>query len=404
MILAIDIGAYKISCAIGMVDKNGNVVIETASMIESKGFENGQITDHDMAVCTVSKILQQIRKKTRKKYIKVWCTVSGLKTISTWKKSTVHIDSGHVTPNDINKVIGQCIKVFEQDNRDNHRDFLHIAPFTYIVDTILTKKPHKLAGKNLTVYVLVCRGDSAILKNIHSVFEDLDVNIHRIAVNGYMSALAVLNEQEFDLDYVMCIDIGHLNMAVSLFYQGALVWCKDFVFGAGDIIKRIEGETAMRRECTEKFIKQGTVWVADLPHMDANRPMAYNRMGEQNKEYYITLGQISKIMAQEYTKMFENIKHNIPKQFGHIKRIVLTGGGSQTDGITDLVSTVMDANVRIGILPKKVLKNHSDSNFISAALVGLIKYSAHHISLENLSYNKKYTGTKICRIWQWVIK
>ncbi len=404
MIMAIDIGRYKVSCAVAKVDKNGFVVIDTAAMMQSSGFENGVVTNQEMAVDTLRRIIQKTRHQSSKTISQVWCTVSGLQVTSAWVQSQTPITNGYVSKHHIHTVIGQCMDEMKHDNLDNNRDFLHIVPHTYMVDKVATKHPFKMAGKILLAHVLVCRGDATVLKNIESVFEDCNTKLTCIAVDGYMSGLAVLEQQELDLDYAMCLDMGDSTTAASLFYQGALVWCKNFDFGAGYITERIMNTTTMNRQTADSLKKRATVVLDDLPHADAHRPLVYDRMGEQDTQYHITLREISTAMVSEYTKAFKMIKDTIPANFGHIRRVVLTGGGSQTNGISRLAAEVMDAHVRIGS-PHNVVLNGSQKHMISAALIGLIKYSQTHLSLDSQAYirthNMEYTGSLLSRLSQW---
>ena len=406
MIMAIDIGSYKICGVIGHLTPDGVVIVEKATMLKSKGFAEGRVSNVDEAVQLLQGMIGDLYRQSPKKITEFWCSVSGLQVNSHWIQRTIKIPDVYVSKDDINALIGECMDGMSMYNTENKTDFLHVLPHMYEVDTVPTKTPEKMAGSELSVHTLMCMGDKTVIENIKSVFEDCNVTLKCIAVDGYMSGLSVLHQEELAMDFVLCIDMGDLCTSVSLFYQSELIWCKNFAIGSGDITKKIIHDTAMDTKYAEELKKKITVWTQGILYSDKKTPKSYARIGENGTTHQIAYINLCKMAQSEMEQMFKTIKDTIPEDYRPISRIVLTGGGNDIQGAEKLAEHVFDCPVRIGKPQSVQFKNDKDKAAISSAVLGTILYSQTHLSMESQHYIRQYdtvyTGGTLSRTWQWI--
>lgn len=391
MIVAIDIGMYKVSCVVGGIDNDtdtATVTIKSASFVKSEGFHNGMVSDVDKATHTIRTALKKcedVYGRSIRKY-DMWCSISGLQSTTDWVKKTVKVQGKYVSSFDISHAINTAVQSVHQDDKT----VIHILPFSYILNGQRTRTPRKMMADTLQAEVLVCHAQKSVVNNLQSVFEDCGCQWHRIALGGHMAGLALLDPQEKELSFVMVLDMGASVTSATIYYQGHMVWYKSFPFGVDEISRYIMEKCSVSYETAERLKQDVYAWEPALDLSTKNKAPTYARVGENDTNEYtsLTIGDMTGFVQRFYTEHLQTVRDTIPSHYAErLGRLIITGGGAKIHSMDKLAHSVFKMNVRLGMLYNIYYPNNLEhKDMISPIVVGLIKYSAQHVTQQEVKF------------------
>ena len=131
-----------------------------------------------------------------------------------------------------------------------------------------------------------------------------------------------------------------------------------------------------------------------------------NISSEENQYKQINLSTINAIIKPRVEETLELVWQKL-KQYGlnkkKIKNLILTGGGSQLEGISNYAEEIFDGNVRLG-KPHGILgldKKYSSPNF--SQTIGCILYQESQYDLNFLKKNQKTIKNSVfSRFYSWL--
>jgi cell division protein FtsA len=218
------------------------------------------------------------------------------------------------------------------------------------------------------------------------------------------SALATLNGDDRDLGAI-CIDLGQASTSLAVFENEKLLFADAVSIGSKNITNDIARGISTTKESAERLkTLYGSVLSSPSDeHEIIEIPILPSEFGQFKQINRSTINNIIKPRVEETLELvWQKLRqYNLHKR--KIKNLVLTGGGSQLEGIADYAQTIFDSNVRLG-QPQGVMGlNKSFSGPQFSQTIGSILYNADEYEVNFLKKSQKMTkNTLIGRFSSWL--
>ena len=368
-IIALDIGSYKITCMSGEVGSNGSVKVNKISSVASKGISNGTITNMELAKKAITTCIEGLEKQLGARVKSLYVTISGLKPKSYNISETIKILSKKASSKDVNRLLNTCKKKVQNETKS----LLHATPFQYYIDGNVVENPVGMIGKELKLEITMTTCDNYVIENVKSLIEMCHVEVIDIAFDGYMAAIGALDEEESDLKTAV-INIGCGTTSVSVFREGKLISCASFDM-AGDTITNDIMKIIAASKIDSEQIKIKHAHAILNNSIAIQNPIEFHHAGE--KESFtasVEPSTITEIVKARLEKIFEVVKTQTP-YFKSVNRIVLTGGSSQIENISELSRTYFKIASRVAKPNRVINMPEKSNNPMFATIVGLTRHS-----------------------------
>jgi cell division protein FtsA len=345
-IAALDIGSTKIACFVASSEDDVTRVVGIGHQI-SRGVRNGAIVDMELAAEAITNAVyaaEQIAGETLKSVIV--STSCGQPT-----SQTVAVDlaiAGHeVTDADLRRVTdhGRAVQASPS------RRLLHAIPVSYSIDGSRgIRDPRGMCGERLGVNMHLISAEVSALRNLEAVIGRCHLDVENFVVAPYAAGLASLVEDEMDLG-VTVIDLGGGVTSMAVFFDGHVVWTDTIPVGGGhvtsDIARGLSTPVAHAERMKTLF---GSCMTAGA---DEREVIDVPLVGEENHDHanHVPKSILTGIIRPRLEETFELVRSRLEASgFYKIagRRVVLTGGASQLNGVRELAATVLDKQVRLG--------------------------------------------------------
>lgn len=392
IVVGLDIGTSIITAVVGEILPDGQISIIGVGSAPSKGMDKGGVTDFEAVVKAVGAaissaefMLQQICKiKT------AYISLSGVHISSRIEKGMSTISDEEVTQDDMDRVIhtAKSIKI-----SDDQR-ILHVIPQEFIIDYQEgIKNPLGLSGVRMevSVHLITCHNDMA--RNITKAVERCGLQIDQLVFSGLASSNAVITEDERELG-VCVIDIGAGTMDVAVWTGGALRHTEVFSYAGNSVTSDIAFAFGTPLSDAENLkVNYGCV-LAELVNKDEN--VTVPSVGGRPSRT-LQRQTLAGVIGPRYTELMTLVRDSLKEVLGNLKTsgikhqlaagIVLTGGASQIEGLSECAERVFDNQVRVGKPHnlKGVTEHVNDPSFSTA--IGLLQYAKDSQINEETDYN-----------------
>lgn len=400
LIGVLDIGSSKVSCAIARVRGHDQFQVIGVGHQLSKGLRCGHIIDMqeaELSILNAVHLAEQMAKETiHEVYINVPSCFS--------RTVTVELPvSGHaVDDNDMRRLLSLAKQV--QDPQGGQP--IHAIPTNYDIDGRKgIRDPRNMHGETLGVDVHTIYSSTSNLRNLSTCIARCHLATKAFVATPLASGLAVLVEDEIDLG-VTVIDMGAGNTSMGVFFEGNIIHSDSIPTGGVHVtndLARVLSTPVVQAE------RLKTLYGSVLSTASDEREMV--KVPQIGEPYDQSSSQVSKaelvrIIRPRIEETFELIKSRLNVQglantMSH--RVVLTGGGCQLSGISELATAILEKQVRIG-RPLQTQNLHDSIRGASfAACAGLLNYARMERS-ENTMFSQVLNdpGNVLGRVRLWV--
>lgn len=373
----------------------------------ARGMKSGVLIDLDAAESAVRDVVSQAEKMAGHRVENVVVSVSCGRLQSMNYTTSVNLNGGGVRPSHIDEVMVAGRDYAAEDGRA----VLHLMPLGYTLDEATgVVDPLNLVGEMLELDLHAVTADVSPLKNIALLLERCHLRAARIMATSYASALAVADPSEIELGTTV-IDIGGGTTKLALFANGYFVH-SDAIAVGGDLIS-FEIAQALNcplQEAERIKVLYGSAFSAgiELEGTDWEKPILYSIVGEgQVTEGQISAAQLADIIRPRVQHILSLVTDRLNNSgFGaHSgQRLILTGGGSQLNGLTEFASEVFAKPVRLGAPPALEGLPNEMLGGAFASSIGLFEALQRYDLADELTMKVargknqgKYSG----RMWAW---
>ncbi|MGB9664236.1 MAG: cell division protein FtsA [Ignavibacteria bacterium] len=398
LVASLDIGTTKTCAIIAERDKDNRLNILGIGVSKSEGMTRG-------TVANILKISESIRKAVEKaeeqagvKINAVNVGVAGIYINSMRYRNFVLINNPDslIIKEDVEKLI-EDVKV---SRVPSDYFILHIIPEEFIVDgQTKIDNPIGAMGRKLEATHHIVLAQRTSTDNLKMAVEKAGLKINKMILQPLASANAVLHPEEKELG-VALIDIGGGTTDLAVYVGGSIKHTRVIGIAGSHVTNDVRDAFNLITEQSEKIkIEYGYATRKALVQ-DAEIPVRVSPV----RQVTISLSVLTEIIHLRMKELFIMIDNELKK--ANLKDqiragFVLTGGGSQLKGCTELAEEVFGKQARMGIpldlgggLSKKI-ENPIFSTAVGLLMNGIptisgIKDEKEEFARKKISLNKVF--------------
>ena len=377
-IVGLDIGTTKVCCIVGeIVDASPQPVIDIVGIgtAPSAGMRKGVVVNIDSTVESISKAVEEAELMAGVEITHVHAGIAGGHVKSFNSTGVVAIKDKEITDHDVKRVIDAAKAVAIPADRE----VIHVIPQEFIIDEQDgIRDPIGMSGVRLEAKVHIVTASSTSAQNIIKCANKAGLTVSDLCLEQIASAEAVLSDDEKELGIAL-VDIGGGTSDIAIYKEGSLLYTGVLPIGGNHITNDIAvGLRTPQYEAEKIKVQYG----AAIP--EAIRPdetIEVPGVGGR-KSRVLSKRLLAEIIAPRVEEIFLMIQKEIA-QSGYRDMmsagIVLTGGATLMDGLTELAEQIFEMPAKRGV-PYNVggLKDVVHSPQFSTG-VGLLRYGTKNM-------------------------
>ncbi|CAN0093388.1 unnamed protein product, partial [Discosporangium mesarthrocarpum] len=394
LIAALDIGTSKVCCMVARVDRPASDdaarqtpvarVVGVGHQV-SAGIRSGVVTDMDAAEAAIRQAVHAAEQMAGETIQDVTVNLSGGKPRSETVSVDVTVGGHEVADNDLQRVLekvvlpprparnganghganghaanghngttnGAVSAIVNGRNGDKggDRELIHTIPIAYALDGNRgIRDPRGMIGETLGVQVHMISAAAGTVQTLRTLIERCHLDVEEFVVSPYAAGLAALVEDETDLG-VTVLDMGAGTTDLGVFYDGRLIFADTIPVGGGHVTNDIARGLSTPIAHAERLKTLHGNAVASIA--DEQDLIDVPQVGEDIHEApnHVPRSILNGIIQPRMEETFELVRAHL-KDSGVAgfagRRVVLTGGASQIQGVRELATLILDKQVRMG--------------------------------------------------------
>ena len=395
---AVDIGTDKVTSIMARVGSEGELKVLGTGVVTSQGMQKGRIEN----ILEVQEAVRTSMEEAQR-YIgdaapaDVYASVTGSHLSSLNTKEVVE------NPDDVGDISGKLLDRLLRGSFPDvgpDQEVLHVIPIGYHVDGMSgIRNPVGLHGNLVEVEAHVVMGDSVTLKNTVKAIETGKASVKSMVLHSLASAESTLTGDERELGVVLA-DIGGGTTDIVIYRQGQPWYSAVIPVGGSQLTKDLSMALKTPLYMTEEMkIKWGSVMPETIPADEEVVIPSFQGQPKHSLSRRILCDPLNARMMELIKLIVLKVRQSGLREFP-TGGIVLTGGGAEMTGLTDLVQKTLGGQVRIAFpegiagLPVQLRKP------AFSAAVGLLLWGIKHQGETRSSMNggRSIMGNKS---WRW---
>lgn len=398
MIVALDIGTSKVVAIVGAVSSNGELEIVGTGMHSSSGLKKGVVVNIEATVNSIQRAIEEAELMAGCSIHSVYAGIAGSHIRSLNSHGIVAIRDREVQSLDVDRVIDAARAVAIPADQE----ILHVLPQEYIIDEQEgVHEPIGMSGVRLEakVHLVTCAANAA--QNIKKCIRRCGLEVDEVVLEQLASSHAVLTEDEKQLG-VALVDIGGGTTDIAIFTEGAIRHTGVIPIAGDQVTNDIAMALRTPTPHAEDLKIKYACALAKLarPEETVKVPSVGDREARDMSRQLL-----AEVVEPRYDELFTLVQAELRRSgFEELLAagVVLTGGTSKMEGVTELAEEIFHLPVRIGA-PANV-KGLSDivNNPIYSTGVGLLHFGVEQQRKEGFDDSGKgATDSVLNRIKEW---
>jgi cell division protein FtsA len=403
VLVALDVGTTKVSAFVARADENGLLRVVGIGHQVSVGMRSGAVADMDALERAIRATVDAAERMAGEIVSNVLVNLSAGRPSSQTVGVDIAVAGRAVGDDDVRRVLEQGSAQAEPGSRE----VLHAVPIGYSIDGARgIRDPRGMFATRLGVDIHVVTVSAAPVRNLVACVERCHLNVTAMVASAYAAGLGVLVEDEKDLG-VTLIDMGGGTTSMAIFYDGNLVFADAVPIGGAHVTNDVARGLSTPTEHAERM---KTLYGSSLPSSADEREMIrVPLVGEVDSEASAAVPRsaLVRIIQPRLEETFELVRERLEAS-GMVqlagRRVVLTGGACQLQGVRELAARMLDKQVRIG-RPLR-LRGLADSTAGPAFAVcsGLLHYAASGETdvATTKQWEEKAPRRRLTRMGEWL--
>lgn len=363
IIAGIDVGSSKVCTIIASQIPEGPLSIIGVSTVASKGIKKGVVVDIDQAVEAIAESLEGAERMAGYTAASAYVTVNGNHISSLNSHGVVAISSpdGEINQGDIQRVTEAARAI----SIPSSREIIHVVPKNFIVDTQEgVHDPTNMSGVRLEVETHIISGASMTMRNLVRCVQQVGVDVEELVFAGLAAAESTLSDTEKELGVVL-LDIGGGTTNMALYLDGAIAYSAVLPVGGKNITNDIAIGLRVSLEDAEKI----KLYISHQRDLLAQAAQEMDERSSRGREESVKDDQldisdlriaelksvsrkfvIDGVVKPRLREIFDLVALEIKKSgyAGMLPAgVVLSGGASQTVGMTETIKETLRVPVRV---------------------------------------------------------
>jgi len=393
--VGLNIGNSKISCAVSEINENKKIKLLSFHSFQSNILKKNIITNFEDLSNDIKSLIVESEKKSQTKINSVNLNIPITDSLSKYYKSEINNLEHQISELDIKKAINNS-DYFNVDE-DYYQIFNNINGYA-LDDNLIYNSPVGNYANKLKILFYKILIPYKNFKSYKNIIENQGISIESFVPSPLSSALSTLSKDEKKIGTI-CIDLGHSNTSIAIFENDKFIYGDSFLVGSNNITNDLARGVSTTIESAER-LKTLYSSLISSPSDEFEIIEIPIISGEDDKFNQINKLKINSIVKPRVEETLEIVWQKIKQNNLHkkqIKNVVLTGGGSQLEGISQYAELIFSSNVRIGFPKDDILTNQSIHNPGYADVLGCSLYDSRDFSdkiVENQGKKSNKQGIK----------
>ena len=371
IVVGLDIGTTKICCVVGEVS-GPEVNIIGIGTHPSVGLRKGVVVNIESTVESIKKAVEEAELMAGCEISSVYAGIAGGHITGFNSRGIVAIKGPEITPVDVERVIDAARAVAIPMDRE----VIHVLPQEYIVDDQTgIQNPVGMAGVRLEAKIHIVTGAVTSAHNIVKCANRAGLDVCDIVLESLASGEAVLTDEEKQLGTAL-VDLGGGTSDLAVFSGQNIK--HTFVLALGgdnltnDIAVGLRAPLAEAEKIKKKYGACQSINISgeesiEVPGMGGRKSRKLPRQ---------ILGEILEPRMEEIFSLLKREIYRAEMEHYVTSGVVVTGGTSLLDGVTDIAESVLGLPARLGKPQGITGLTDVVNNPMYATGVGLVMYGA----------------------------
>ncbi len=389
----LDIGNSKISCIVADYKNINKINILSIESIPTSSIKKNVILDYKNLLDQIKFLLTEAEKQSQTKIKSINLNFSLLNSLSHYYDSEIKINNEKISELHLKKIINQS--EYFNNNSNNFELFNNIISYN-VDNNYFFSAPLGNYSDNIKINFYKILTQKKYIENFSNIMHNLKLDIENYIPTPLSSSLSSLTKDEKELGTV-CIDLGHSTSSISIFENNKFVFGDTISIGSNNVTLDIARGVSTTISSAErlKTLYGSLISSPSDDHEIIEIPVI---SGDKNNFKQITRSNLNSIIKPRIEETLEMLWQKIKdNNFSNKKlnNVVITGGGSQLDGIEKYVGTIFASGTRIAkpLNELNLQKDYNKPNYCD--VVGTILYDQNSYSvnfLKKTSNSQKKRG------------
>ncbi len=343
IIVGLDIGTTKICAVVGEV-KGGTVNIIGIGTHPSIGLRKGVVVNIESTVDSIKKAVEEAEVMAGCEISSVYAGIAGGHITGFNSRGIVAIKGPEITQNDVDRVVDAARAVAIPMDRE----VIHVLPQEYIVDEQAgIQNPLGMTGVRLEAKIHIVTGAVTSAHNLVKCANRAGLDVCDIVLESLASGEAVLTDEEKELGAGL-LDLGGGTTDLAVFSEKNIKHTFVLALGGNNLTNDIavglrapiaEAEKIKKKfgSCLSRSIHGEET--LEVPGMGGSKPRTLPRQ---------ILGEILEPRMEEIFSLIKREIFRAGMENMITSGVVVTGGTSLLDGVTEIAESILEVPVRLG--------------------------------------------------------
>jgi len=353
---ALDVGTSKIACLIARLTPAREVAsgdwrthrmrVLGVGHQRALGVKNGLVVDMDEAERAIRQTVDAAESMHGAQIDHVIVTASGGRLASEHFTARAVIGGRGVAETDVHRVLETSAAYHLRRGRVA----LHSLPTGFSLDGVTgIREPQDMIGEELGVDLHVATADQAAIRNLMLAAERAHLTVEGVAAAPYVAGLSVLEPDEAEMGVIL-VDMGAGSTSVAIFERGDMVHLDAVALGGAHITMDIaRGLDARLADAERLKTFHGS---ASASASDERETIVFEHVGERGAvKAHASKAQLVRIIRPRVEETLEFLRDRLTRAgypAGPGRRVVLTGGASQLNGVCETARRILGGQTRAG--------------------------------------------------------
>jgi cell division protein FtsA len=376
--VGLNIGNSKISCVVTESKDDKTIKLLSCKSYSSGILKKNIITNFEELSIDIKSLIAESEKQSQTKINSINLNLPTVDSISRYYESEIDNIDHQITELDIKKAINNS-EYFSVDD-DYYEIFNSING--YVLDnSFISNSPIGNYADKMKILFYKILIPYKNLKSFKNIIDGLNLSIDSYVPSPLSSTLATLSDDEKKIGTI-CIDLGHSNTSISIFENNNFIYGDSFLVGSNNITNDLARGVSTTLESAER-LKTLYSSLISSPSDEFEIIEIPTISGEDNKYNQINKLKINSIIKPRVEETLEIVWQKLKQNNLHkkqIKNVVLTGGGSQLEGILQYAELIFSSYVRIGYPKDEIISDDKYKNPSFADVIGCCLYDQKEFS------------------------
>lgn len=372
IIVGLDLGATKVSCVIGQVNKFSEIEVIGYGLSDSAGIKKGKIIDPHSVSNAVRNAVGAAEEVSDLVVNSTYVNIKGMNT----RIERIIVETDVEKPNDgmsINDIYNAYSKVQMAVNMSNNEQIIDLLPIEYTVNGRKYKEePIGAFCKSFLIEAQVVIANGEYIAGVQKVLKLSGLKLDGLILETLATSNIVLMPEEKDIG-VLLVDIGGGHTDISVYKNNIIEFYTTLPVGGDHITNDIAMTLDITSDEAEKLKRQYNL--AIMAMIANNHEVKLNSKMTTGESEVIRCSEIVQIIEARVKEIYQLIKKMISdnKLNGKIDCMVLTGQGiSNIVGVQELAMLILKIN-QVRICNPKLINVIKPQH---ATVFGMVRYIA----------------------------